>query len=230
MRQLTLIMLALALGLAHAEEDSKPATPSPSPQTFTRAIEIVEFVSRLSTESQANLTSGPSTTADLVNTLSLVDLLWDVVAKALSVLLSGLMYAVSLVFDPATATTMASGPSYYTSTSPGSISYRDFDYRLLVDSLGRLPDQAFNVLDIKEQSCRKRAVCELSSHLTTYLPVLSDWVRLIALRLESPVHQYARDAARGMGWNDCHLVYQDQCPVSPFKKFYRLYNTLAKLY
>lgn len=232
MRLVRITLLALFFGLAYAQAtvDGSNTTPEPEPTPFARAIEVVEFVAH------NNLTTKQSA-SDLMSTLTIVDLVWDLVAKALSVLLSGLMYAMSLIFDPATATTFSSsGPVYYSSSAGGgSRGQADYDYRQLVDSVSALPDQAFTLLDIKELPCRKRAVCELGSHLTTYVPVLSDWIRLVAKRIEASVvaagsAQYARDVARGLGWNDCHIVYQTQCPVSPFKKFVRLYNTLSKLY
>lgn len=229
MRLVRIIVLALVSGLVYAQTyvDGPHTTPEPEPTPFARAIEVVEFVAH------NNLTTKQSA-SDLMSTITIVDLLWDLVSKALAVLVQGIMYAVSLIFDPATTTTFSSsGPVYYSAS--GNRGQADYDYRQLVDSVAALPDQAFTLLDIKEMPCRKRAVCELGSHLTTYVPVLSDWIRLVAKRIESSVAsagsaKYARDIARGLGWNDCHIVYETQCPVSPFKKFVRLYHTLAKLY
>ncbi|XP_076031523.1 uncharacterized protein LOC143019609 isoform X1 [Oratosquilla oratoria] len=73
-------------------------------------------------------------------------------------------------------------------------------------------DSVFSFMEVEEEACRQRAVCELQSAASRY-PLIGSFLRYLAPRFQS-LDNYSDAIDVGSKRQDCTLVYA-ACPYSP---------------
>lgn len=92
-----------------------------------------------------------------------------------------------------------------------------FDFEAMSEIVRMLPEKLMAYLDIPEEECRYRAVCESATYIATKIPLINDWVKKISgalfLNIANP---YSRAWINGMMQTDCTITYA-VCKESPFR-------------
>jgi len=114
----------------------------------------------------------------------------------------------------------SSGFQLFLSSSVPSIGFRSLqsDYQFpnflsrLYSSID-LVDTAFNYMDIEDETCRLKTICEVESYAINH-PLAKLAINTINKSL-SGLERYQDAIDAGMNGQDCALIY-DQCPFSYF--------------
>lgn len=199
---------------------SRPPSPPPSEHPLTRAIEVIELVSKLSSDTShaiqfISTSISKSTTTDPLTFVSTIAVYGFI--KAVSLLVSGFLYVSSLI-APNSAASIPMLDLY---------SLQNIDYNIVSNSISSVPEKSFRLFDIRDEECKSRAMCEVGEMVRRYLPQIGVYVRLATERLDLK-DIYTAAMLRGIGWTDCDSAY-GQCGKSPFKKFHRIINSIGKL-
>ncbi|XP_046910565.2 uncharacterized protein LOC124491894 [Dermatophagoides farinae] len=110
-------------------------------------------------------------------------------------------------------------------------SLNNIDYDTISNSVRSVPERSFKLLDIREEECKSRAMCEIGQHIHSYWPRVATYIRLAVDQLNVASDDNNTMAMlRGLGWADCEETFrQSQCQRSPFRKFYQILTSLQKL-
>lgn len=144
--------------------------------------------------------------------------------KMISFLVSGFIYTSSLIapwqIDPNAKISFIDLESLH-----------NIDYDTISNSIRSVPERSFKLLDIREEECKSRAMCEIGEKINSYWPRLATYIRLAVEQLNVASDDNNTMAMlRGLGWADCDETFrQSQCQRSPFKKFYQILTSLQKL-
>jgi len=100
------------------------------------------------------------------------------------------------------------------------------DLEAMSETMRTIPEKLLAYLDIPEEECRYRAVCESATYISTKFPLINDWVKKISgalfLNIANP---YSRAWINGMMQIDCTATYVT-CSESPFRKL--LYKIMMR--
>lgn len=108
-------------------------------------------------------------------------------------------------------------------------SLHNIDYEIISNSVRSVPERSFRLLDIREEECKSRAMCEIGEQIHSYWPRVATYIRLAVEQLNVNDSNVG-STLRGLGWADCGSVFQDKCPRSPFAKFFQIYTSMQKLF
>lgn len=107
-------------------------------------------------------------------------------------------------------------------------SLHNIDYEIISNSVRSVPERSFRFLDIREEECKSRAMCEIGEQIHSYWPRVATYIRLAVEQLNVNDSNVG-STLRGLGWADCGSVFQEKCPRSPFAKFVQIYISMQKL-
>lgn len=98
--------------------------------------------------------------------------------------------------------------------------FKNVDYlsraQLMARSISSLPEKSFEYLDIKENDCRARAVCEMGEFMADKIPSTASWVQEVGDKFMFN-EKYTTALIKGIKKVDCGATY-NLCPISPLRK------------
>jgi len=93
----------------------------------------------------------------------------------------------------------------------------EIDFEAIAETVKMLPEKLMAYLNIPEEECRYRAVCESATFIVTKIPLINDWVKKMSgalfLNIANP---YSKAWINGMMQTDCAIPYA-KCKESPFR-------------
>lgn len=232
----------LNLSSATNATDRLPSSSSPPPPysssetnsdpmqlaiTLNSAIEMLNMISRLSTQTNDFFRTASKLASE--NGIPVNDpvtfipsiIIYGAV-KSLSYLVSMLIYLSSLIV-----------PGQIESNAKISFidldSLNSIDYEFISNSVRMVPEHSFRLLDIKEEPCKSRAMCEIGQYIHSYWPHFAAYIRLAMERLNVRDTNFG-SILRGLGWADCDQKFRQSCNRSPFNKFHQIFYSMSKLY
>lgn len=201
--------------------------PQPTEHPITKAIEVIELVSKLSSDTTNAInfirSKIPKPNTGLTDPLTFATTIMVYgLIKVISFMVSAFFYVSSMVAPWWQQNTTSSIPliDLYT--------LQNIDYNIISNSINSVPEKSFKLLDIREDECKSRAMCEVGELVRKYFPQIGVYVRLATERLDLR-DIYTTAMLRGVGWTDCDSTY-GRCSKSPFKKFHRILNAISKMY
>ncbi|XP_054169008.1 uncharacterized protein LOC128966200 [Oppia nitens] len=175
-----------------------------------QAMAVLDMVTRFQEFKGRALTAIP----DPVQALAELSLFGAI--KLGVVLLSGLVL-LGAMFPTVMAAYGLSLPLLIRSLNNGMDDMKHMDYETVALSMRSLPEKAFQALDIQEEDCRSRAVCEIGQYGAQLFPTAASYARAFGTRL--PFSQkYLMAIVKGLTTKtDCSVTFR-KCQESPFKK------------
>ncbi|XP_076031524.1 uncharacterized protein LOC143019609 isoform X2 [Oratosquilla oratoria] len=172
-----------------------------------KMLVVLAFLVAVVTAEEAAVAKGTATNLALGATLG------DVLAAVMTVvvivlLLLAAIYVIYLIAEPV----LLKGRSFEDSLFYGrSLMDEDGVFQRVLNSIDPV-DSVFSFMEVEEEACRQRAVCELQSAASRY-PLIGSFLRYLAPRFQS-LDNYSDAIDVGSKRQDCTLVYA-ACPYSP---------------